>query len=98
MKKRMIEGRCYKKRTAKGVFRMKKKSLEELRMERYFRTLAYIASEDDDETRLMIEATKELLKETEEAMRLVTGEEEIGTTNAIIKERDEAMTTAASSI
>lgn len=68
MKKKRIEGRCCKKRTQRGVFRMKKKSREYLRMERYMRTLAYIASEDDYATNLMIETTKEMIRERGEAL------------------------------
>jgi hypothetical protein len=68
MKKKRIEGRCYKKRTQKGVFRMRKKSRECLRMERYARTLAYIASEDDYATERMIETIKSIIKERGEAL------------------------------
>lgn len=84
MKKKMIAGRCCK-RSKKGVFR--KKSREELQMERYARTMAYIADEDDYATRLMIASTKKLIKEREEAMMMAGGN---------TKERDEAMMTAAS--
>ena len=67
----MIAGRCYKK-SKRGLFR--KKSREDLRMERYSRTLAYIASEDDYETDLMIETLKSIIKERDEAMMAAAGD------------------------
>lgn len=56
-------------------------------MEQYSRTLAYIASEDDEATDLMIETLKSIIKEREEAIMMAGGN---------IGERDEAMMTAAS--
>jgi hypothetical protein len=40
MKTKVIEGRCYKSRKQKGLFRMKKKSLEELQIDRYNKTVS----------------------------------------------------------
>jgi hypothetical protein len=63
MKEKRIEGRCYKERTKRGLFRMKKKSREDLEMDRYMKTIAYIAGEDDRCTELMIKASEEILRE-----------------------------------
>jgi hypothetical protein len=68
MKRKIIEGRCYKERTKRGLFRMKKKSREDLEMDRYMKTLAYIDSEDDYCIYLMGKATEEILREKGEQL------------------------------
>ncbi|MCF6406901.1 hypothetical protein L3C95_28640 [Chitinophaga filiformis] len=71
MKKKTITSHRCTKRKPKGTFR--KESREKLRMERYARTMAYIAGEDDYATRRMIETTKEIIRERNESLMMAAG-------------------------
>ncbi|PWV51498.1 hypothetical protein [Chitinophaga sp. S165] len=46
MKGKRIEGRCYKARTKRGLFRMKKKSREDLELYKYLHAFDYLDKSD----------------------------------------------------
>ncbi|MCF6406902.1 hypothetical protein L3C95_28645 [Chitinophaga filiformis] len=73
MKSKTVVGRWFSEGIQKAFFRMRKKNREKIQLERYSRTMAYIAGEDDYETDLMIETLKSVIKERNEAMMAAAG-------------------------